>query len=123
MVSEYALIIYIVSGIVSSAIILGFVLSSKRSSKEEFKSFQILSIEAPKLFVDEWGKIIVKIKGKGKVSINLEGDVEWIKPELKELSGESTIEIPVKPKVSGEVPVKIIVASPYGKKFQRSFYK
>jgi hypothetical protein len=33
MVSEYALIIYIVSGIVSSAIILGFVLSSKRISK------------------------------------------------------------------------------------------
>jgi hypothetical protein len=121
MVSEYALIIYIVSGIVSSAIILGFVLSSKRSSKEEFKSFQILSIEAPKLFVDEWGKIIVKIKGKEKVSINLEGDVDWIKPELKELSGESTIEIPVKPKVSGEVPVKVIVASPYGKKFSTIF--
>jgi serine/threonine protein kinase len=33
MVSEYALIIYIVSGVVSSAIILGFVLSSRRFSR------------------------------------------------------------------------------------------
>jgi hypothetical protein len=75
----------------------------------------ILSIEATKLSVDEWGKIIVKVKGKGKASINLEGDVEWIKPDPKEILGVSTIEIPVKPKISGEVPVKIIVDSPYGK--------
>ena len=73
------------------------------------KSFQILSIEAPKLFVNEWGKIIVKIKGKGKISVGLEGDIDWIKPELKEVYGEATIEIPVKPKVSGEVPVNILL--------------
>jgi ankyrin repeat protein len=53
---------------------------------EEFKSIrriQILNIEASKLSVNEWGKIIVKVKGKGKISINLKGDVEWIKPEPK----------------------------------------
>jgi serine/threonine protein kinase len=123
MVSEYALIIYIVSGIVSSAIILGFVLSSKRSSKEEFKSFQILSIESPKLFVNEWGKILVKVKGKGKVSINLEGNVEWKDPGINEISGESTIEIPVKPKVSGDIPVKVIIDTPYGKEFSTILLK
>jgi serine/threonine protein kinase len=90
---------------------------------EEFISFQILNIEAPKLFVNEWGKIIVKIKGKGKVSIKLKGDVEWIKPELKELSGESTIEIPVKPKISGDVPVKVIIDTPYGKETSIIFLK
>jgi serine/threonine protein kinase len=90
---------------------------------EEFKYFQILSIEAPKLFVNEWGKIVVKVKGKGKISINLEGDFDWIKPELKELSGESTIEIPVKPKVSGEVPVKVIIDTPYGKESPMVFLK
>ena len=90
---------------------------------EEFKSFQILSIETSKLFVDEWGKIIVKAKGEGEVSVNLEGDVEWIKPELKEISGETTIEIPVKPKVSGEVPVKIIIDTPYGKETSIIFLK
>lgn len=57
------------------------------------------------------------------VSVNLEGDVKWIKPELKEISGETTIEIPVKPKVSGEVPVKIIIDTPYGKETSIIFLK
>jgi hypothetical protein len=83
--------------------------------EEEFKSFQILGVEAPKLFINEWGKIIVKIKGKGKVSINLEGNIEWNDLGTKEISGESIIEIPVKPKISGDVPVKVIIDSPYGK--------
>jgi serine/threonine protein kinase len=90
---------------------------------EEFKSIKILNIEVPKLFVDEWGKILVKVKGKGKVSINLEGDVEWKDPGINEISGESTIEIPVKPKVSGEVPVKVIIDSPYGKRSSTIFLK
>jgi len=90
---------------------------------EEFKSFKILNIESSKLSVNEWGKIIVKVKGKGKVSINLEGDIEWIKPEPKDLAGESTIEIPVKPKVSGEVPVKVIIDTPYGKESSIIFLK
>jgi hypothetical protein len=90
---------------------------------EEFKSIKILSIEVPKLFVDEWGKILVKIKGKGKISINLEGDVDWKDPGINEISGESTIEIPVKPKVSGEVPVKVIIDSPYGKRSSTIFLK
>jgi hypothetical protein len=90
---------------------------------EEFKSFKIFNIEVPKLFVNEWGKIIIKVKGKGKVSINLEGDVDWIKPDPKEISGESIIEIPIKPKVSGEVPVKVIIDTPYGKESPMVFLK
>jgi hypothetical protein len=90
---------------------------------EEFKSFQILNIETPKLFVDEWGKIIVKVKGKGKISIYLKGDVEWIKPEPKEISGESTIEIPIKPKASGDIPVKVIIDTSYGKETTMVFLK
>jgi hypothetical protein len=90
---------------------------------EGFKSFQILSIETTELFVDEWGKIIVKVKGKEKVSISLKGDVDWIKPDPKEILGESTIEIPVKPKLSGEIPIKIIVDSPYGKESSTIFLK
>jgi hypothetical protein len=90
---------------------------------EKFKSFQILSIEAPKLFVDEWGKIIVNVKGNGKVSINLEGDVEWNDLGTKEISGVSTIEIPVRSKTSGEVPVKVIANFLYGKKSSMIYLK
>jgi hypothetical protein len=98
------------------------VLVSKKEYSEIAKGIEetiskpsILKMEATKLSIDEWGKIIVKVKGKGKVSINLEGNVEWKDPGSKELSGETTIEIPVKPKISGEVPVKVIIDSPYGK--------
>jgi tRNA A-37 threonylcarbamoyl transferase component Bud32 len=98
------------------------VLVSKKEYSEVAKGIEetitkpsILKMEATKLSVDEWGKILVKIKGKGKVSINLEGNVDWKDPGSKELSGETTIEIPVKPKISGDVPVKVIIDSPYGK--------
>jgi len=117
MASDYALIIYIVSGIVSSAIILRFVLSSGRFGKGDLNKPQLLTLTSTKLFVNEWGKIFVIVKGKGKVSINLEGDVEWKDPGINEISGETTIEIPVKPKVGGDVPVKVIIDSPYGKEF------
>jgi hypothetical protein len=91
--------------------------------EETISKPSILSIESSKLFVNEWGKIIVKVKGEGKASINLEGDVDWIKPELKDLSGESIIEIPVKPKISGEVPVKVIIDSSYKKESSTTFLK
>jgi len=91
--------------------------------EETISKPSILSIESSKLYANEWGKIIVKVKGKGRTSINLEGDVDWIKPELKDLSGESIIEIPVKPKISGEVPVKVIIDSPYGKESSTVFLK
>jgi hypothetical protein len=106
------------------------VLESKKEYSEVAKGIEetitkpsILKMEATKLSIDEWGKIFVKVKGKGKVSINLEGNVEWKDPGSKELSGETTIEIPVKPKVSGEVPVKIIIDSPYGKESSTIFLK
>jgi hypothetical protein len=106
------------------------VLESKKEYSEVAKGIEetitkpsILKMEATKLSIDEWGKILVKVKGKGKVSINLEGNVEWKDPGSKELSGETTIEIPVKPKVSGEVPVKVIIDSPYGKESSTIFLK
>jgi tRNA A-37 threonylcarbamoyl transferase component Bud32 len=98
------------------------VLVSKKEYSEVAKGIEetitkpsILKMEATKLSVDEWGKILVKVKGKGKVSIKLEGDVDWKDPGINEISGETTIEIPVKPKISGNVPVKVIIDSPYGK--------
>jgi tRNA A-37 threonylcarbamoyl transferase component Bud32 len=91
--------------------------------EETIGKLSILNIEAPKLYVNEWGKIIAKVRGKGKISVNLEGDVDWKDPGIKEIAGESTIEIPVKPKVSGEVPVKIIIDSIYGKESLMMFLK
>jgi hypothetical protein len=91
--------------------------------EETISKPSILKMEATKLSIDEWGKIIIKVKGKGKVSIKLEGDVEWKDPGINEISGESTIEIPVKPKVSGDIPVKVIIDTPYGKESSTIFLK
>jgi hypothetical protein len=97
--------------------------AATKTLEETISKPSILKMEAPKLSIDEWGKILVNVKGKGKVSINLEGNVEWKDPGINEISGESTIEIPVKPKVSGDVPVKVIIDTPYGKESSMIFLK
>ena len=43
--------------------------------------------------------------------MTVEGDVEYVSPEPVELSGESIIEVSVKPKGIGDVPVKVTVES------------
>jgi hypothetical protein len=97
--------------------------TTTKTLEETISKPSILKMEATKLSVDEWGKILVKVKGKGKVSINLEGNVEWKDPGINEISGESIIEIPVKPKISGDVPVNIIIDTPYGKESSMIFLK
>jgi ankyrin repeat protein len=44
------------------------------------KTLSILDVEAPELFAGEWGKIAVRVKGFGKVSLTVEGDVEYVSP-------------------------------------------
>lgn len=73
------------------------------------------------MYVGEWGRIIVRVRGVGKATIALEGDVDWVNPEVVELSDESVVEIPVKPKVAGEVPVKISIESS-GSKSSKIFW-
>jgi hypothetical protein len=74
----------------------------------------IVSVECPGLCVGEWGRLLVRVRGSGKASVSLEGDVEWLDPGLVKLSGDAVVEVPVKPKVSGEVPVRAVVKSPSG---------
>jgi hypothetical protein len=45
------------------------------------------------------------------VRVELSGDVDWLNPGVMKLSGESLIEVPVKPKIAGEVPVRVAVKS------------
>jgi hypothetical protein len=75
----------------------------------------ILGVDCSELYVGGWGRLVVRVRGSGAASVSLVGEVEWINPGVVELSGESVVEIPVKPRVGGEVPVKVSVAS-YGLK-------
>jgi hypothetical protein len=71
----------------------------------------IVSVECSSLHVGEWGRLLVRVRGSGTAALSLEGDVDWINPEVVELSGETVVEVPVKPRVGGEVPVKVSVES------------
>jgi hypothetical protein len=71
----------------------------------------ILGVECPELRAGEWGRLLVRVRGSGTASVSLEGDVDWMSPEAVELSGEAVVEVPVKPRVGGEIPVKVRVES------------
>jgi hypothetical protein len=71
----------------------------------------IVSVECSELRVGEWGRLLVRVRGVGRVSLAVEGDVDWINPEVVELSGETVVEVPVRPKAAGEAPVKVCVES------------
>jgi len=77
--------------------------------KELEEILSILGVEAPELFAEEWGVISIRVKGYGRASLTVEGDVECVFPKPVELSGESIIEVSVKPRSSGDVPVKVTV--------------
>jgi hypothetical protein len=71
----------------------------------------IVSVDCSELYAGEWGRLLVRVRGSGTASLSLEGDVDWINPEVVELSGEGVVEVPVKPRAAGEVPVKVCVES------------
>jgi hypothetical protein len=53
----------------------------------------------------------VRVRGVGRASLAVEGDVDWINPGDVELSGEGVVEMPVKSSASGEVPARVVVKS------------
>jgi len=74
----------------------------------------ILGVECPRLRAGEWGRLLVRVRGSGTATLSLEGDVDWLDPGRVELSGEGVVEVPVRPRVAGEVPVRVVVKSPNG---------
>ncbi|MCC6059460.1 MAG: ankyrin repeat domain-containing protein [Thermofilum sp.] len=74
----------------------------------------ILSVECSGLRAGEWGRLLVRVQGSGTASVSLEGDVDWLDPGRVKLSGESLVEVPVRPRAAGEVPVRVVVRSPSG---------
>jgi hypothetical protein len=73
-------------------------------------SLSILDVESGDLFVDEWGRINVRVRGTGKASLTVEGDIDCLNPGSVKLTAKSVIiGIPIKPKRKGELPIKIAI--------------
>jgi len=65
----------------------------------------LVSVEAPQLAAGEWGVLRVRLGGRARLL--LEGDVEWIDPG----EAEGPVEVPVKPKTAGRLPVAVVARS------------
>jgi hypothetical protein len=74
----------------------------------------ILGVECPGLRAGEWGRLLVRVQGSGTATLSLEGDVEWLDPGRVKLSGDAVVEVPVRPRAAGEVPVRVVLKSPSG---------
>jgi hypothetical protein len=74
----------------------------------------ILGVECPVLRAGEWGRLLVRVQGSGTATLSLEGDVDWLDPGRVKLSGDAVVEVPVRPRAAGEVPVKVVLKSPSG---------
>lgn len=85
------------------------------------RALSILSVEASELCVGEWGELRVMVSGQGKVSLSVEGDVEYISLEPVDLHGKRLIEVPVKPKISGKLPIKVTIES-FGKRESKTLW-
>jgi len=62
----------------------------------------IASVEAPRLALGEWGVLRVRLGGRARLL--LEGEVEWIDPG----EAEGVVEVPVRLKKAGRVPVAVV---------------
>jgi len=52
----------------------------------------------------------VRVKGTGKASLTVEGDIDCLNPGSVKLTAKSVIiGIPIKPKRKGELPIKIAI--------------
>jgi hypothetical protein len=85
------------------------------------RALKILSVEASELCVGEWGELRVRVSGQGKASLSVEGDVEYISLEPVDLHGKELIKVPVKPKISGKLPIKVTIEA-YGKRVSKTLW-
>ena len=80
----------------------------------ELAAPSIVGVDCSNLYVGEWGRLVVRVRGSGTASLSLEGDVEWLDPGRVKLSGDAVVEVPVKPRAASGVPVRVVVKSPSG---------
>jgi hypothetical protein len=60
------------------------------------------------LKVGEWSKLKVVLRGRGVFTLKLEGDIDYIAEDSYTVDAEASVELAVKPRIQGEVPVKVI---------------
>jgi parallel beta-helix repeat protein len=80
----------------------------KPAEKPVAAPLQVLEVSAPALRAGSWGRLRVRVRGRGRVFVEVEGDVDYLAAG-EVVEGEGIVEVAVKPKTAGEVPVKVVV--------------
>jgi ankyrin repeat protein len=81
----------------------------ERAREEAVPHIELLGFEQDEIEAGKWGRLKIKLRANKPitVSVELSGDVDWLNPGVVKLSGESLIEVPVKPKIAGEIPAQV----------------
>ena len=76
------------------------------SAGSKIEIVDVVSSSVPR--VGEWSKLMVVLRGRGIFTLKLEGDVDYISEDFYNVNAEAGVDIAVKPRIPGEVPVKVI---------------
>ncbi|MGC8987761.1 hypothetical protein [Infirmifilum sp.] len=91
------------------AVVEGWKGSVKPAGEPVKAAVRVLEVSAPSLRPGSWGRLRVKVGAGGMVLVSVEGDVKCLLAD-RQVEGEGVVEVAVKPKTAGEVPVKVVVA-------------
>jgi hypothetical protein len=79
--------------------------------KEYAAGIELVEVSSGALRTGVWGSLVLRLRGSGVFSLELEGDVDYFAEDTYSLSGEGSVEIAIRPRVSGRLPVRLTVKS------------
>jgi hypothetical protein len=72
---------------------------------------ELVEVSSGALRAGVWGSLVLRLRGSGVFSLELEGDVDYFAEDTYSLSGEGSVEVAVRPRASGRLPVRLTVKS------------
>jgi hypothetical protein len=72
---------------------------------------ELVEVSSDGLRAGVWGSLVLRLRGSGVFSLELEGDVDYFAEDTYSLSGEGSVEVAVRPRASGRLPVRLTVKS------------
>ena len=72
---------------------------------------ELVEVSSGALRAGVWGSLVLRLRGSGVFSLELEGDVDYFAEDTYSLSGEGSVEVAVRPRTSGRLPVRLTVKS------------
>jgi hypothetical protein len=72
---------------------------------------ELVEVSSGALRAGVWGSLVLKLRGSGVFSLELEGDVDYFTEDTYSLNGVGSVEIAVRPRASGRLPLGLTLRS------------